>query len=46
MPRTTTQDPKIGLRNRLSELVLPEPSRVASELQRIVLERLDQTKTG
>ena len=43
-PRMTIDHPNPGLRDRLSELALPEPSKVASELQRIVLERLDQTK--
>ena len=43
-PRPTVDDPNNGLRDLLSELDLPKPSRVASELQRIVLERLDQPK--
>ncbi|MGZ4109501.1 MAG: hypothetical protein ACXVQU_12495 [Actinomycetota bacterium] len=45
-PETTPRDRHVGLRNRLSELDLPEPNRMASELQRIVLERLDQSKTN
>jgi hypothetical protein len=42
--RSSASDPNTGLRDRLEENALPDPSAVELELQRLVVQRLDDAK--